>query len=165
MIILENLIQKNRGDRIRTSAQSAIRAVFMHFAYFVGKIVGKTSLRDIVNLICTGATLTFVNSNFQPLNIQLSCAYGTINLQRIYKCGKLITINLNLSITTEIPANTAFISGLPVCAVTYLGCARALHHDNGASIDIYIGNATINTAATNSMPVGIYGINISYITN
>lgn len=106
-----------------------------------------------------------VNSNFQPLNIQLSCAYGTINLQRIYKCGKLITINLNLSITTEVPSNAAFISGLPVCAVTYVGCARALHHDNGAPIDIYIGNATINAAATNSMPVGIYGINISYITN
>ena len=106
-----------------------------------------------------------LNSNFQSLDIQLSCAYGTINRQRIYKCGKLITINLSLSITTEIPPNTAFISGLPVCAVTYLGCARALHHDNGASIDIYIGNATINTAATNSMPVGIYGINISYITN
>lgn len=37
----------------------------MRFAYLVGKIVGKTSLRDSVNLICTGATLTFVNSKLK----------------------------------------------------------------------------------------------------
>lgn len=39
----------------------------MRFAYFVGKIVGKTSLRDIVYLSCTGATLTFVNSKLKTL--------------------------------------------------------------------------------------------------
>ncbi len=168
------------ADRTNIATGESIKTVFgrikkwfadMTAAAFAQIITSNTDLMAttvsgyLVDALAVKNQFAEVNSNFQSLDIQLSCAYGTINRQRIYKCGKLITINLNLSITTEIPPNTAFISGLPVCAVTYLGCARALHHDNGASIDIYIGSATINTAATNSMPVGIYGINISYITN
>lgn len=105
-----------------------------------------------------------LNSNFQLLNIQLDCTYGSIVNQCIYKCGKLIAINLTVNITTEVPSNVAFIGALPACAVTFIACAGALRLDNGVIKDIYIGNATI--AATNgSMPVGLYGINVIYITS
>lgn len=123
----------------------------------MGKIVGKTSLRDIVNLICTGATLTFVNSKLQ-VPVFLSETSGT---------GQSVNIDsaqyryLLVGVVDGAYATHAILSPNAISSLTAVGIQSQIGLQTAAGyayVNFLLAGGVFTWSSDSSKTVDIYGI-------
>ena len=130
---------------------------------------------DVVNNLTTNdsnkpgsaAMLKYIADSFTRDNVssRLSSNYGTISGAYEMLFMKFCSVSIQLNVTTAIPKNVTFLSGLAASVLNRAPIVSMYNNDDGKMYSANMSSSGELTSHVEALPTGNYRMSVTYVTN